>query len=136
MLTKIPFYRDVIISSFQCEHCHFKNTGIDSANRIQENGVRINLTVETELDLNRELVKSDYATLSIPELDFEIPALNQKGCELNDCGYFGIFYLGLFLKYYYLYIGLTTVEGVIDRVIENIQNDIELRKVIKKFLID
>jgi C4-type Zn-finger protein len=136
MLTKIPFYRDVIISSFQCEHCHFKNTGIDSANRIQENGVRINLTVETELDLNRELVKSDYATLSIPELDFEIPALNQKGCELNDCGYFEISYLGLFLKYYYLYIGLTTVEGVIDRVIENIQNDIELRKVIKIFLID
>ena len=81
MLTKIPFYRDVIISSFQCDHCHFTNNSIESANRIQENGVRINLTVETELDLNRELVKSDYATLSIPEIDFEIPPTNQKGCE-------------------------------------------------------
>lgn len=82
MLTRIPFYRDVIISSFQCDHCHYKNNGIESANRIQENGVRISLTVEKETDLNRELVKSDYATLSIPEIEFEIPPNpHQKGCE-------------------------------------------------------
>jgi len=110
MLTRIPFYRDVIISSFQCDHCHYKNNGIESANRIQENGVRISLTVEKETDLNRELVKSDYATLSIPEIEFEIPPNpHQKGC-------------------------LTTVEGVIDRVISNIQSDIELRKNVDKEL--
>ena len=81
MLTRIPFYRDVIISSFECEHCHFKNNGIESANKIQEHGVRIKLTVSREADLNRELVKSDHATLSIPEIEFEIPPTNQKGCK-------------------------------------------------------
>ncbi len=83
MLTRIPFYRDVIISSFQCDHCHYKNNGIESANKIQEHGVRINLTIANEHDLNRELVKSDYATLCIPELEFEIPPTNQKGCKLK-----------------------------------------------------
>lgn len=80
MLTRIPFYRDVIISSFECEHCHFKNNGIESANKIQDHGVRIKLAVSNESDLNRELVKSDRATLSIPEIEFEIPPVNQKGC--------------------------------------------------------
>lgn len=81
MLTKIPFYRDVIISSFSCEHCHIQNNGIDSANKIQERGVKYVLTVSNEKDLNRELVKSDYATLRIPLVDFEIPPLTQKGCN-------------------------------------------------------
>ena len=43
MLTKIPFYRDVIISSFRCDHCHYNNNGIESANKIQEHGVKIKI---------------------------------------------------------------------------------------------
>ncbi len=30
-------------------------------------------------DLNRQVVKSDYATVEIPELEFEIPSTTQKG---------------------------------------------------------
>lgn len=30
-------------------------------------------------DMNREVVKTDYASARIPELDFEIPAFSQKG---------------------------------------------------------
>jgi len=30
-------------------------------------------------DMNREIVKTDCATVRIPELDFEIPAFSQKG---------------------------------------------------------
>ena len=81
MLTRIPFYRDVVISSFCCEHCNFINNGIESANKIQEKGVRIKLTVDDATDLNRELVKSDYASLEIPAIDLEIPAMTQKGCK-------------------------------------------------------
>lgn len=102
MLTKIPFYRDVIISSFRCEHCHVNNTSIESANKIQEMGTRIKLLVEEKSDLNRELVKSDYATLTIPKVDFEIPAMSQKGT-------------------------LTTVEGVLDRTVSNLETDVKLR---------
>ena len=81
MLTRIPFYRDVVISSFSCEHCSMINNTIESANKIQEQGTRIKLVVSNQVDLNRELVKSDYATLTIPVLEFEIPPLTQKGCK-------------------------------------------------------
>lgn len=33
----------------------------------------------SDQDMNREVVKTDSATTRIPELDFEIPAFNQKG---------------------------------------------------------
>lgn len=81
MLTRIPFYRDVVISSFSCDHCHYINNGIESANRIQQNGVRYKLIVSDTKDLNRELVKSDYALFKIPLVNFEIPEGSQKGCK-------------------------------------------------------
>ena len=45
--------------------------------------------------MNRQLVKSDRATISIPALDFEIPPNTQKGV-------------------------FTTIEGVLDRALENL----------------
>lgn len=45
LLTKIPFFREVIVSSFDCEHCGWSNTEIQSAGRIQDQGVRYALTV-------------------------------------------------------------------------------------------
>ncbi|XP_069411357.1 zinc finger protein ZPR1 isoform X2 [Ovis canadensis] len=68
LLTKIPFFREIIVSSFSCEHCGWNNTEIQSAGRIQDQG-----------DMDREVVKTDSATTRIPELDFEIPAFSQKG---------------------------------------------------------
>lgn len=36
-------------------------------------------------DMNREIVKTDCATVRIPELDFEIPAFTQKGGGYVAC---------------------------------------------------
>ena len=80
MLTSIPFYKDVIISSFNCDHCNYKDNGIESANTIKDKGIVINLIVKNKMDLNREVIKSDFATLVIPEVDFEIPPKTQKSC--------------------------------------------------------
>lgn len=45
LLTKIPFFREIIVSSFSCEHCGWNNTEIQSAGRIQDQGVRYTLSV-------------------------------------------------------------------------------------------
>lgn len=45
LLTTIPFFREVIVSSFSCEHCGWNNTEVQSAGRIQDQGVRYTLTV-------------------------------------------------------------------------------------------
>ncbi|XP_060016418.1 zinc finger protein ZPR1 isoform X2 [Lagenorhynchus albirostris] len=98
LLTEIPFFREIIVSSFSCEHCGWNNTEIQSAGRIQDQGVRYTLTVRAQEDMNREVVKTDSATTRIPELDFEIPAFSQKGA-------------------------LTTVEGLISRAVSGLELD-------------
>lgn len=98
LLTKIPFYKEVILMSFECEHCGYKNNEIQSGGQFEEKGVRIVLNVKSSVDLNRQVCKSDYTSIRIPELDFEIPSQSQKG-------------------------EITTVEGIIDRSIEALEQD-------------
>lgn len=68
-----------MVSSFTCEHCDYQNNEIQNAGKITEKGIKITLTVSTARDLNRQVIKSDYTSVRIPHLDFEIPAQSQKG---------------------------------------------------------
>ncbi|NP_001121222.1 ZPR1 zinc finger L homeolog [Xenopus laevis] len=103
LLTKVPFFKEIIVSSFTCDSCGWSNTEIQSAGRIQEQGVRYSLSVRSKQDVNREVIKTDYATTQIPELDFEIPACTQKGA-------------------------LTTIEGILERTIAGLQQEQPLRR--------
>lgn len=103
LLTRIPFFKEIIVSSFSCPHCRWSNTEIQSAGRIQDQGICYTLKVETKQDLNREVVKADCATTRIPELDFEIPPFTQKGA-------------------------LSTVEGLLDRAVAGLEQDQPVRR--------
>ncbi|XP_072237697.1 zinc finger protein ZPR1 [Leuresthes tenuis] len=103
LLTKIPFFKEVIVSSFSCANCGWSNTEIQSAGQIQDQGVCYTLKVQTKQDLNREVVKADSATTRIPELDFEIPPFTQKG-------------------------SLSTVEGLLDRAVAGLEQDQLVRR--------
>lgn len=74
LLTRIPFFREIILMSFSCPHCHLQNNEIQSAGEIQQRGVRFTFTVGSQHDLQRQVVKSDTATVRIEELDLEVPA--------------------------------------------------------------
>ncbi|CAH1363707.1 unnamed protein product [Tenebrio molitor] len=104
LLTKIPFYKEIVLMSFLCNSCGYQNNEIQSGAPISEKGVRFTLHVKTSADLNRQLVKSDYASLKVVEVDFEIPSKSQKG-------------------------EVTTVEGVINRSIVALEQDQIIRKV-------
>ncbi|XP_045456297.1 zinc finger protein ZPR1 [Melitaea cinxia] len=103
LLTRIPHYKNVVIMSFSCEQCGFENNEIQPGGSYAELGVRWKLRVEDPIDLNRQVVKSDYTAVRIPELDFEIPAQSQKG-------------------------EVTTVEGIITRAIAGLTQDQEVRR--------
>ena len=45
----------------------------------QEQGIKFRVLIQTERDLNRQVVKSDYATITVPEIELEIPHDSQKG---------------------------------------------------------
>lgn len=73
LLTKIPYFREIILMSFYCEHCHFKNTEVQPAGEIQEQGSKYTLILNHIDDMERQLVKSDTAILRIEDLDIEVP---------------------------------------------------------------
>ncbi|XP_017755920.1 PREDICTED: zinc finger protein ZPR1 [Eufriesea mexicana] len=98
LLTKIPYYKDIVLMSFDCEHCGFQNNEIQNSGKITEKGIRITVEVKSSRDLNRQVVKSDYTCVKIPSLDFEIPSRSQKG-------------------------EITTIEGIIERTIDGLEQD-------------
>ncbi|KAI8803628.1 ZPR1 zinc-finger domain-containing protein [Cladochytrium replicatum] len=103
LLTRIPHFREVIVMAFECPHCNFRNNEIQPAATIAERGLTQACRVSTKEDLNRQVVKSESATVRIPEIDFEIPAGTQKGV-------------------------LTTIEGSITRAIDGLSQDQAVRK--------
>jgi zinc finger protein len=101
LLTRIPFFREVVLMSFSCPHCHFKNSEIQSASEIQIRGCTYTLHVQTKEDLDRQVVKSETCTNRFVELELEIPA--QRG-------------------------RLTTVEGLLSTVLEDLATNQPQRK--------
>uniref|UniRef100_A0A8R1HUH8 Zinc finger ZPR1-type domain-containing protein n=1 Tax=Caenorhabditis japonica TaxID=281687 RepID=A0A8R1HUH8_CAEJA len=105
MCTSIPYYKAVILISFECPHCGYKNNEIQSGEAVQEHGTLIVLRVQTQEDLRRQLVKSEYASIEVPELELEIPFKSQPG-------------------------EVTTVEGVLERVHRGLGQDQEKRRLL------
>ncbi|TIB30292.1 hypothetical protein E3P84_03421 [Wallemia ichthyophaga] len=65
----IPYFQDILIMSTNCEHCGFKDNEVKSGGAIPEKGKRITLKVEDEEDLSRDILKSEHAGLSIPDIN-------------------------------------------------------------------
>lgn len=93
----IPYFKEIIISCFKCQECGYKTTDVKGGGGISEKATKLTLTVRTPEDLNRDLFKSETASIAIPEIEFE-----------TDTGSMG----GMF----------TTVEGVIEKISGNISN--------------
>ncbi|CAN8104437.1 unnamed protein product [Discula destructiva] len=74
LLTKIPYFREIIIMSFSCSHCGFHNNEIQAAGSVQPKGTHYELRLTVPADFSRQIVKSDSATVKFIELDLEIPA--------------------------------------------------------------
>uniref|UniRef100_A0A1J3DD72 Zinc finger protein ZPR1 n=1 Tax=Noccaea caerulescens TaxID=107243 RepID=A0A1J3DD72_NOCCA len=81
LLTLIPHFRKVLISAFECPHCGERNNEVQFAGEIQPRGCCYSLEVlsgDVKI-FDRQVVKSESATIKIPELDFEIPPEAQRG---------------------------------------------------------
>lgn len=102
LLTSIPYFHEVIVMSFRCEHCGFSNNEIQSAGVIRPEGAVYTARILSRQDLNRQIVKSGTCTVTIPEYELTIPA--SKG-------------------------QLTTVEGLISDVIRDLSYDQPLRRI-------
>lgn len=77
--TRVPFFREIILTNLICEDCNFRSAEVNFGGEIQEKGEKLTLTVAGPEDLNRQIIKSDSASFAIPKLDFEIPPGTQRG---------------------------------------------------------
>ena len=73
LLTRIPFFKEVVLMSFDCPSCSFRNSEIQSAGEIQQRGVRFTFKPSTLIDLQRQIVKGDSCVIRLEELDLEVP---------------------------------------------------------------
>ncbi|KAK9159614.1 hypothetical protein Syun_005955 [Stephania yunnanensis] len=98
LLTRIPHFREIVLMAFECPHCNERNNEVQFAGELQPRGCCCTLKVpvgDQEM-LNRQVVKSESASIKIPELDFEIPPEAQRGT-------------------------LSTVEGILVRAADELQ---------------
>ncbi|KDE05731.1 hypothetical protein MVLG_03964 [Microbotryum lychnidis-dioicae p1A1 Lamole] len=102
LLTVIPYFKEVIVCSFRCEHCGYTNNDIQSAGEIQPLGSVYTVKITTRADLDRQLVKSPSCVITIPEYQLQIPAGRGQ---------------------------FTTVEGVIADTIRDLGHDQPVRKI-------
>ncbi|EJD47923.1 zf-ZPR1-domain-containing protein [Auricularia subglabra TFB-10046 SS5] len=73
LLTSIPYFREIIVMSFECHDCGATNNEVQSAGRIQDLGIHYKCAIENQGDLNRQIVKSNSSTIVLPEFEFTIP---------------------------------------------------------------
>jgi len=73
MRINTPFFGELIVSSFQCNSCGFKDTKTEPVGDIMEKGVKLELTVTSEKSLNRRIITTKYTSIGFPELQLEIP---------------------------------------------------------------
>eukprot|EP00808_Paulinella_micropora_P015060 g23627.t1 len=86
MLTNIPYFRDIIVSSFDCPHCNFAESEIKPANSLQAKGCRYEIAIKSKAeapdaahrDLNRQVIRGEWCTVLVPHIDFEAPGRGQK----------------------------------------------------------
>ena len=97
-VSSIPFFKEIIIMAYSCEHCGYKSTEIKNGGGISEKATKITFKVEKEEDVNRDVFKSDSCILVIPEVELSIAP-----------GTMGSIY--------------TTIEGLIDKLVTNLREN-------------
>jgi len=97
-LTSIPHSKEVVLMAFGCPRCHFRNCELVSVGTIADKGCTSTVTIAEPADLNRQLVRSEFATVRLPAVDFEVPPSSEHG-------------------------SLTTVEGLLRKCIDDLQAD-------------
>jgi zinc finger protein len=48
LLTKIPFFKEIILMAFDCEHCGYKSSEVSAGQALADHGIHFELTVYTE----------------------------------------------------------------------------------------
>ena len=71
-MVDIPHFKQVVIMSTVCDACGYRSNDVKTGGEIPEKGEKITLTVDDEVDLARDILKSETCALHCPELSLEV----------------------------------------------------------------
>lgn len=95
----VPYFKDILIMSFECPHCGIKTTEVKTGGEVTPHGKIMKLKAKSENDLKRDVFKSETASLEIPEIELEM-----------SYGTLGGVY--------------TTVEGILDKMLKHLEENV------------
>ncbi|XP_058094229.1 uncharacterized protein LOC131240169 isoform X2 [Magnolia sinica] len=95
-VTNIPYFQEVIVMASSCDACGYRSSELKPGGQIPTKGKRITIRVQNMDDLSRDVIKSDTASVKVPELDLELTSGTLGGV-------------------------VTTVEGLITKISENLE---------------
>lgn len=71
-MVDIPHFKQVVLMSTVCDACGYKSNDVKTGGAIPEKGVRISLRVKNNVDLARDILKSESCALECPELQLAV----------------------------------------------------------------
>lgn len=71
-MVDIPHFKQVVLMSTVCHDCGYRSNDVKTGGVIPEQGEIIKLTVETDIDLARDILKSETCGLECPELQLQV----------------------------------------------------------------
>ena len=95
----VPYFKEVIISSLNCEYCGYRTNDVKTGGEVPEFGKRTTLYAKDPEDLRRDLLKSETCSMRIPECQVEIATGTMGG-------------------------RFTTVEGILTQMRDDLKRDI------------
>lgn len=71
-MVKIPYFKQVVLMSTVCDACGYRSNEVKTGGEVPALGQKITLRVERPEDLARDVLKSESAALSCPELQLRV----------------------------------------------------------------
>lgn len=71
-MVDIPHFKQVVLMSTVCEDCGYRSNDVKTGGEIPMLGKKISLKVESNIDLARDILKSESCALECPELSLQV----------------------------------------------------------------
>jgi zinc finger protein len=71
-MVDIPHFKQVVLMSTVCHDCGYRSNDVKTGGEIPEQGEKITLKVEDNVDLARDILKSETCAMECPELQLQV----------------------------------------------------------------
>lgn len=70
---KVPYFKEILLESFSCEHCGLTNNSVKNAGEIQEKATKYTYRLDRMEDFGRQVVKGENAVFRFEDLGLDMP---------------------------------------------------------------